>query len=80
MNSDMIWQILRYALLAGFGWLANKGYGDAATWNTVVGAIGAIFTAGWGIYVKMGTKAVPVAVANRPEIPTVSAATGSVNP
>lgn len=76
MNSDMIWQILRYVLLAGGGWLTSKGYVSGDQVSTIVGAIGTLFTAGWGIFVKAGTKAVPAEVAARPDVPTVSAATG----
>jgi len=74
---DMIWQLIRYVLLIFFGYLTKQGIGDADTWNAVLGSLGALFTAGWGIYVKYGTKAVPAATAARPDVPTVSAATGA---
>ena len=34
----------------------------------------------WGNYVKFRTKAVPIATAARIDVPTVSAATGAVEP
>lgn len=78
MNSDIIWQILRYVLLAVGGYFTNKGYITGDTVTSVVAAIGTLFTAAWGIYVKAGTQAVPNVVADKPSIPTVSAATGAV--
>jgi len=75
--SDRVWQLIRYVLLLFFGYLTKKGIGDADTWNAVLGPLGALFTAGWGIYVKYGTKAVPADVAARSDVPTVSAATGA---
>lgn len=78
MTWDMVWQILRYILIAGGSFLVGKGYVTAENVETVVGAIGAIGTVLWGLYVKTGTKAVPAATAERPDVPTVSAATGTV--
>jgi hypothetical protein len=79
MNSDMIWQILRYVLLAIGGYFVNKGLITNDVLTSIISAIGTLFVAGWGIYVKAGTKAVPEATAARPDVPTVSAATGAVN-
>lgn len=78
MKWDTIWQILRYLLIAGGGFLTGKGYITAENVETIVGAIGAIGTVVWGLYVKSGTSAVPDAVAQRADVPTVSAATGTV--
>ena len=78
MNSDMIWQILRYGLIAAGGFLTQRGVITADNLTATVGALGTLFTVGWGIYVKKGTQAVPDAVANKPSIPTVSGATGKV--
>jgi hypothetical protein len=78
MNSDTIWQIVRYILIAAGTWVASKGYVSAEQWETVVGALGAIFAVAWGVFVKSGTKAVPADVANQAHIPTVSGATGKV--
>lgn len=80
MNSDTIWQIVRYGLIAGFGFLTGKGYVSAEQATTIIGAIGTLFPIVWGLFVKSGTRAVPEAVANRPSIPTVSGATGTVTP
>lgn len=78
MKWDTVWQILRYLLIAGGSFLVGKGYISAEQVETIVGGIGTIGAVLWGIYVKTGTTAVPDAVAARPDIPTVSAATGSV--
>lgn len=78
MKWDTIWQIARYILIAGGGWLSGKGYITAENWETIVGAIGSVGAILWGLYVKAGTSAVPDAVAVRADVPTVSAATGAV--
>lgn len=78
MKWDTIWQILRYFLIAGGGFLTGKGYVTAEQVTTIVGAIGSVGAVLWGIYVKSGTTAVPDATAARSDVPTVSAATGSV--
>lgn len=80
MTWDTIWQILRYLLIAGGSFLVGKGYITSENVEVIVGAIGAIGTVVWGIYVKSGTKAVPAATAARPDVPTVSGATGAVQP
>ena len=79
MNADVLWQLARYGLLAIGGYFTNKGVVDGDTVTTVVSSIGTLFTALWGVYVKYGTKAVPVAVADKPSIPTVSSVTGQIN-
>lgn len=78
--NDTVWQILRYVLIAGGSWAAGKGWVTSDQVTQVVGALGALFTVGWGIYVKKGTTAVPNATAARKDVPTVSAATGAVIP
>lgn len=78
MNSDTIWQIIRYGLIAGFGFLTGKGYISSEQATTIIGAIGTLFPIAWGLFVKAGTKAVPDATAARADVPTVSAATGAV--
>lgn len=78
MTWDIVWQILRYLLIAGGSFLVGKGYITSENVDTVVGAIGSIGAVLWGIYVKTGTKAVPVATAARADVPTVSGATGTV--
>ena len=83
--SDQVWQIIRYLLILIGGFLAGKGYVTMDQVNTFVdnlpAIIGAVTSAGamiWGLYVKIGTKAVPAATAARADVPTVSAATGAV--
>jgi hypothetical protein len=78
MKWDTIWQILRYILIAGGGVAVGKGWITNEQLLTLVGAIGSIGAVVWGLFVKSGTTAVPDAVAARPDVPTVSAATGTV--
>lgn len=80
MNSDTIWQIIRYALVAGGGWLSSKGYVDDSSVQTIIGALGSVFGVAWGLYVKWNTKAVPAQTAARVDVPVVSGATGSTIP
>lgn len=78
MNADMIWQIIRYALLAVGGYFTNKGVITGDQLTAIIGGLGTIFTAAWGIYIKYGTTSVPDATAARADVPTVSAITGTV--
>lgn len=85
--SDEIWMIIRYILIALGSFLVGKGYVTMDQVNGIIDAlpqlIGGIMSVGtmaWGLYVKYGTKSVPVATAARPDVPTVSAATGAVTP
>jgi hypothetical protein len=80
MKWDTVWQILRYLLIAGGGFLSGKGYISAEQATTIIGAIGSIGAVVWGLFVKSGTTAVPDAVAARSDVPTVSNATGAVTP
>jgi hypothetical protein len=75
-TADTIWQIIRYILLAGFGWLSGKGYISTEQTTAIIGALGALFTAGWGIFVKWNTVPVKTEVADAKNISTVSSATG----
>jgi hypothetical protein len=52
MNKEMIWGVARAILAAGGGYLVAKGMIDAATLETVIGAIGTIFVAVWSVYAK----------------------------
>lgn len=79
MTSDTIWQMLRYVLLLAFGPLVTKGYLTSDQVTTVLGALGALFTVGWGLYVKFGTKATTAAAAAHPAVPVVSGATGKTS-
>ncbi|QDM18095.1 hypothetical protein FNL55_20400 [Tardiphaga sp. vice352] len=78
MKWGSIWQILRYILIAGGGFLTGKGYITAEQVTTLVGAIGSVGAILWGLFVKSGTTAVPDGVAARSDVLTVSAATGAV--
>ncbi len=85
MNQDMVWQLVRYLLLAAGGYLTSKGLADEATVQALVTAIGTIAIGAWGVYVKWRTVTVPAAVVvasqespTVPTIPTVSAGTGAV--
>lgn len=80
MNKDSVWQIIRYGLIALGSFIVGKGYITSDQVTTLVGALGAIFPIAWGIYVKSNTTAVPDTTAARPDVPTVSAATGTVIP
>jgi hypothetical protein len=78
MKWDTVWQILRYILIAGGGFLTGKGYLSADQVTSIIGAVGSIGAVLWGLFVKSGTTAVPDAVATRVDIPTVSGATGTI--
>lgn len=78
VNWEMIWQNLRYLLIALGGWLSGRGYVSTETWAQVVGLIAVVGPIAWGWYVKYGTRAVPKDVAERPSVPTVSGATGTI--
>lgn len=80
MKWDTIWQIIRYLLIAGGGFLVGKGYITETQATEIIGAIGSIGGVIWGLFVKSGTTAVPDAVAARSDVPTVSGATGAVQP
>lgn len=52
MNKDMAWGVVRALLAAGGGYFVAKGMVDAGTLETVLGAVGVLFTAGWSIWAK----------------------------
>jgi hypothetical protein len=79
MNQDTLWQIIRYVLIAAGSFASGKGWVTADDVTAIVGALGALFTVGWGMYVKYGTKATTVEAAAKPSVPTVSGATGVVS-
>jgi hypothetical protein len=78
MTSDSVWQVVRYLLIAAGSFATGKGWITSDQVTSVIGAIGTLFTVAWGLYVKAGTRAVPSVTAARPDVPTVSAATGAV--
>jgi hypothetical protein len=76
MTSDSVWQVVRYLLIAAGSFATGKGWVTSDQVTSIIGAIGTLFTVAWGLYVKAGTRAVPSVTAARPDVPTVSAATG----
>ncbi len=78
MNSDTIWQIVRYVLIAAGSFFASRGWVTEEQWLTIVGAIGGIFAILWGLYVKWGTSPVPDKAIIQKNVPVVSGATGEV--
>lgn len=80
MNPDIIWQLVRYALMAAGGFIVSRGWLTNDSLAQVVGALGTIFTTIWGVYIKWGTTSVPDKTAARTDVPTVSPVTGSVIP
>jgi hypothetical protein len=87
--TDTFWINVRYILIAAGVALATKYLGSifneasATTLITpivdiIIGLVMAGGAAAWGNYVRAGTKAVPVATANRTDVPTVSPVSGQV--
>ena len=79
MNQDIVWQIIRYCLLAASTWGVAKGYFNDEQATAIINLLGMLFVFGWGIWVKYGTTSVPDATAKREDVPTVSPVTGKVN-
>lgn len=84
---DLVWQNLRYVLIAGGtygvakGWLSADQVGPGVELATQ--AISGVVAAGawaWGIYVKWDTATVPAKTAMRADVPTVNTATGAKIP
>lgn len=78
-------QTIRYGLIGLGMFLAGRGtipkesvLSTTDLIMTAIGAVTAAVAAVHGYYVQWNTKAVPVQVAARPEIPTVSPVTGKV--
>lgn len=85
--SDSTWAFIRYALIAIGSFLAGKGYVTMDQVNSfienlpaIIGSVTALATAVWGLYVKIGTKAVPLQTALRVDVPTISPVTGATEP
>lgn len=83
--NDEFWQSVRYLLIAAGTYLATTGklpiadvpaMADAII--QVAGGVIAIGSMAWGLYVRAGTKSVPIEVAQRPDVATVNVATGAV--
>jgi hypothetical protein len=78
MTSDSVWQVVRYLLIAAGSFATGKGWVGSDQVTSAIGALGTLFTVAWGIYVKFGTRATTANIAARPDVPTVSAATGAL--
>lgn len=85
MNTDLIVQLLRYAVLAIGGLIVGAGLASKeqlASFSNmipeVVSTISMIGAAVWGLYVKWNTQSVPTAIADRPSVPVVSGVTGQI--
>lgn len=85
MLKDLIAQNARYiliglgGLLAGVGLMPVEKVGPLAdNIITMVGAAMWVGTQLWGIYVKWNTRSVPMATAERRDVPTVDAVTGAI--
>lgn len=76
MNADTAWQIIRYALIAGGGFFAGKGYISEEQVQALIGFAAIVVPAAWGLWVKWNTSPVldKVIIANA--VPTVNSATG----
>lgn len=85
--NDQLWITLRYVLIGGGSYLAGRGkipvadvplYADGIL--QILSGGTALATVAWGLYVRYNTRAVPIATAERRDVPTVSAATGATQP
>jgi hypothetical protein len=52
MTKEMVWGVVRAVLAAGGGYFVAKGIVDAGTMETVLGALGTLFVAGWSVWAK----------------------------
>jgi len=77
---DGVWSLVRWALASLGGGAVASGWLTENDLSTIVGAVVSLLTVAWGIWVRAGTKQVPVEVAKNPQVPTVSAATGRTLP
>lgn len=78
MTSDSVWQVVRYLLIAAGSFATGKGWVTSDQVTGIIGAMGTLFTVAWGVYVKFGTRATTADTAARPDVPTISAATGAL--
>ncbi len=78
MNKDIVWQLVRAGInMSGAGTFV-WGYISEETLQALVGALVVLVMVSWEVYVRWGTKAVPVAVVEARALPTVSPVTGAV--
>lgn len=80
-----VWSIVRYSLIAVGTAIATRAVGktgqmpiDSVDIETIAGALTALLSAAWGVYVRWGSRAVPTEVAARADVPVQSSATGIV--
>ena len=85
---NILFMLIRYALIGGGQWLAYKGYIPKETSpdsivdvvEQIMPIVGNILTGGgviWGLIIGLRTKPVPNAVAQRLDVPTASPITGN---
>lgn len=58
MKPEEVWGVIRTVLAYGSGYITATGVIDAATFNSVLGALGVLFVAGWSIWAKKKAAAV----------------------
>ena len=87
MGNDALWQTIRNGLTAAGTLMAAAGWFDIAKVEPAVNIIMATSGIGlalgtviWTVRTSFGTKAVPIEIADRPDVPTVNPITGSSEP
>lgn len=85
--NDQFWQSVRYVLIGGGAFIAGRYRIPAdqvpVLVDQIIQVMSGLASLGgvvWGLYVKWQTATVPASTAARIDVPTVSAATGSVKP
>lgn len=88
MNMDVLWTQIRNLLVAMSGILVGLGVATNVEVMTFidkvgqiivgVGAVVYVITTAWQWWVRWNTRAVPMNIAERPSIPTVNPATGTL--
>ena len=85
MSNDIIWQAVRYTLIAAGFWMSARNWIPvdqvASTVDRLMQFGSLAMSTGtmlWGFYVKFRTKSVPLATAKRIDVPTVHPATGAI--
>jgi hypothetical protein len=77
---DSVWAIIRYVIATVSSGLTTHGVLTDNELQAGVSAVVTLLTIAWGVYVKMGTRAVPEITAQRTDVPTVSPVTGKTIP
>lgn len=88
MNMDVLWTQIRNLLVVASGVLVGLGVATNIEVTQFIDKIGQVIvgvgavvyvgTTMWQWYVRWNTRAVPIQVAERPSIPTVNPATGTI--